>query len=180
MADLPTVPAFNHNGSWNESTRKHPALNVMETITTEFERTNKLNPNWFTADVTFQNENGSEFHGVDNVLAAVRQYYSPFTSLYHEPQSFMCTDTDDGFKIKGQAKLFGNLPGPAADGEIRVKDKTGKEWDIAIPGGWINEYVKYENELGWAIKRSEVPGDGGIVKDVLLKRGQISAKDLGL
>ena len=92
----------------------------------------------------------------------------------------MCVETDDGYKIMGQAKLFGNLSGPAADGEIRVKDKTGKEWDVAIPGGWINEYVRYGNELGLAIKRSEVAADGGIVMSVLLKRGQSPPKDLGL
>jgi hypothetical protein len=180
MASFPTVPAFVQFGGWDATTRTHPVLKMLETIILKFDASNKLDPQWYTADATFQKADGSEYYGLDEVLKAVEQGYAPFTSHYHEPYSMMCIETDGGYKMSAQAKIYGNLAGAPVAGESRVKDKTGKEWDVVVPGGYLGYYVKAENGLGIAIKRTEVTADGSVPMRLMLKRGLISAKDLGL
>jgi hypothetical protein len=183
MTSFQTVPAFVHYGGWDETTRKHPAMKMMETITNEFDNSNQLNRNWYAADTSFQKADGVEYHGVDEVIAAVEEGYAPFTSHYHEPQSMMCIETDDGYKMLGWAKLFGNLRGAPAAGENKVKDRLGREWDTVILGGYSHWYVKDEkakNGLGMAIKSGEVRADGSTLMKVMLRRGLISAESLGL
>jgi hypothetical protein len=183
MTSFPTVPAFVHHGGWNDTTRKHPATKMMEIITEEFDRTNKLNPKWYAADTSYHKADGAEHFGLTEVMAATEQDYGLFTSHYHEPHSIMCIETDDGYKMLGQAKLFGNLPGDPAKGEKRVEDRLGREWDVCIQGGWFNYYVRDESadsQLGMVIKKSEAMADGSIPMKAMLKRGLISVKDLEL
>jgi len=175
------VQAFVHYGDWNETTRNHPATKMMEIITNRFDEFNKINPQWFAEKASFQNADGSEHHGLEKVLTAVEKAYQPLTSHFHEPQSIMCIKTDDGYKMLGQAKLFGNLPGTPAPGESKVRDKQDREWDIVIPAAWFNWYVedeKADKELGMVIKRSESTADGSIPLRVMLKRKLISVEEL--
>ena len=181
MSSLPTVTAFVHNGSWDDTTREHPALKMMETITNEFDKTNVLNPAWYAADSSFQKTDGSQHHGLDAAMMTTRQNYEPLQTHYHEPHSIVCVETDDGYKMWGQATLFGNLAGVPAEGETKVTDRMGREWDVELPGGWFNYYVRDEhakNGLGMVIKRSEVAADSAITMRAMLKRGLISASDL--
>ncbi|MCJ1319178.1 hypothetical protein MMC15_004511 [Xylographa vitiligo] len=181
MSSFPTVTAFVHNGSWDDTTREHPALKMMETITNEFDKTNVLNPAWYAADSSFQKTDGSQHHGLEAAMMTTRQNYEPLQTHYHEPHSIVCVETDDGYKMWGQATLFGNLAGVPAEGETKVTDRMGREWDVELPGGWFNYYVRDEhakNGLGMVIKRSEVAADSAITMRAMLKRGLISASDL--
>lgn len=66
----------------------------------------------------------------------------------------------------GNAFLYGALPGSPAAGESKVKDSTGKEWDIQIPGGFHFQFVKDDkakNGNGFALKRTEV----SLIVDIL-------------
>ena len=83
----------------------------------------------------------------------------------------------------GQATLFANLPGAPAAGETKVKDASGKEWDMGVPSGFHFFYKKddkADNGLGMFIKRTEVMSDSGVPMGIMLKRGLIKASDLGL
>jgi len=111
MASVPTVPAFVHSGGWDETTRKHPATKAMELLTNEYDNSNVLNPAWYTSNASFQTPDGLEYDGLDAMMEATKQAYEPLTSHYHEPQSIICIEAGDGYKMYGQAKLFGNLPG---------------------------------------------------------------------
>jgi hypothetical protein len=182
MASFPTTPAFVYRGTWDDTTRKHPAMKWMETYTKEFD-THGPSPKWYTADASLQKADGTEYHGREQSITAIKELYGPLTSHFHEPYFVMCSRTDDGYEMLGQAKLFANLPGQPAAGESKVKDKSGKEWDIGVPAAFHFWYVndeKAENGHGMAIKRTEIMSDGSAPMVVMLKRGLISAKDLGL
>ncbi len=102
---------------------------------------------------------GTEIKGRDNVVEALKQLYGPFTAQYHEPSFVMCSETDDGWEMLGQATLFVNLPGEPAAGEKKVKDASGKEWDTGVPSGFHFYYKKDDNAdngLGMYFKRTEI------------------------
>jgi hypothetical protein len=182
MSSAPTKPAFVHSGYWDPTTRKHPAMKWMEAFNKDFDA-NGVNPKWYTADASIQKADGTEFYGREGVIAVARELYGPFTSYFHEPYFVMCSETDDGYEMLGQAKLFANLPGAPAAGECKVKDKSGKEWDLSVPAAmhfWYVNDEKAENGLGMAIKRTEIMSDGSVPMGIMLKRGLISSKDLGL
>ncbi|KAI9764616.1 MAG: hypothetical protein M1839_005802 [Geoglossum umbratile] len=171
---FPTVPAFVHIGDWNDQTRKHPATKMMEIITNKFDQSCVSDPRWYAADSSFHNADGSDYRGLEKTNLAVKQSYERFTSHYHEPHSIVCIEAHDGYKMWGQAKLFGNLPGVPAEGEKKVKDRLGREWDVCIPGGYFNYYVRDERAepgLGMVIKRAEVAADSSIVERIISKRG---------
>ena len=110
-------------------------------------------------------------------------FRSPFISYFHEPYFLMGSETDDGYEMLGQATLFANLPGAPAPGESKVKDKSSKERDLSVPAVmhfWYVNDEKAENGLGMSIKRTEITSDSSVPMGVMLKRGLISPKDLGL
>ena len=182
MASAPSVPAFVYAGTWSETTRKHPAMKFMEAATHDFDA-NGPTAKWYTSDPSFQKADGSEYHGLEQTVSAFKELYGAFTSYHHEPYFLICSATDEGYEMLGQAKLFANLPGKAAAGESKVKDPSGKEWDMAVPGAFHFWYVpdeKAENGQGMGIKRTEVMCDGSVPMGIMLKRGLISPKDLGL
>ena len=178
MASVPTVPAFVYTGTWSETTRKHPAMKWMEKVTNDFDA-NGPSAKWYTSDASVQKGDGSEYHGQEQTVAAIKEVYGPFTAYHHEPYFVMCSATDDGYEMLGQAKLFANLPGAPGAGESKVKDKSGKEWDLAVPAAFHFWYV-HDEKAGMAIKRTEIMSDGSVPMVIMLKRGLISAKDLGL
>ena len=154
----------------------------MESFTKDFDA-NGPSAKWYTANASLQKGDGSEYHGREETIAATKQLYGPLTSYFHEPYFVYCSETDDGYEMLGQAKLFANLPGAPAAGESKVKDQSGNEWDMALPAAFHFWYVndeKAENGLGMAVKRTEIMSDGSVPMGVMLKRGLISAKDMGL
>ncbi|KAI9866243.1 MAG: hypothetical protein M1813_001364 [Trichoglossum hirsutum] len=178
MTSFPTVPAFVHSGDWNEASRAHPVAKSVEAIADEFDTTNRVNPKWYTADPYLQKTDGSECQSLQEVIAAVEQMYEPFTSHHHEPHLITIVEADHGYRFLGLVRFFGNLAGTPAAGESKVKDRSGKEWDIVVMGTYSALFVKdekAENGLGVAIKKTEIMADGSMLAGIMLKRGLISA-----
>ena len=73
----------------------------------------------------------------------------------------------------GQAWLHANLPGEPKTGERRVKDLSGKEWDVKIPGGFHFVYVKQEGAPhdGIVLARTEIMSDSMPAVQILMARG---------
>ncbi|OCL01704.1 hypothetical protein AOQ84DRAFT_357751 [Glonium stellatum] len=156
---------FVHEGPWNETTRQHPATKMMEAITTEFDSTNKLNPKWYAADTSFEMADGTKHHGVETVLEVTKNTYNAMTKHYHEPGSITVTETDDGYELRGKAKLYGNLADGPPSGKNQVEDSLGRKWDVVIPGDWVNWYVKddgADNGMGMLIKKSRVNAESQV------------------
>lgn len=157
--------SFAHQGAWDQTTRQHPATRMMETITTEFDRTNKLNRKWYAPDVSFEMADGTVHHGLETVLEVTKNAYNTMTKHYHEPESIVVYETNDGYELQGKAKLYGNLADGPPPGKDQVEDRLGRKWDIVVPGDWVNWYTKDDNTdngLGMVIKKSRVNADSEV------------------
>jgi hypothetical protein len=182
MSSVPTTPAFVHHSTWDDTSRKHPAMKWMEDYTLDFD-THNFSPKWYSKDWTLHMADGKIVSGRDAGIAALRQLYGPLTSHFHEPYFFVCHEVADGWDMIGQAMLFGNLNGNPAPGEKKVKDRQGREWDMGLPAAFHFHYVKdpeAENGGGIVLKRTEIMSDSGVPMGIMLGRGLIKAQDLGL
>lgn len=182
MSSVPTQPAFVHYGTWDDTTRKHPAMKWMEEHTIAFDKGDII-PNWYSEDFTLYKADGAIVSGRDKSIAALREIYGPLTSKFHEVYYIVCTETTDGWAMIGQAKMFGNLNGNPAPGETKVKDLQGREWDMGVPAAFHFQYLKdagAESDDGIVMKKMEVMADSGVPMGIMLKRGLIQPKDLGL
>ena len=183
---FPTQAAFVHYGSWDDTTRTHPAMKFMEAYTSWFEENHFKEPaptQWHTKDGSLALADGREFKGADEVWAALPLTYGPFVQYYHQPYFLNCFEIAKGYEMIGQATLFANLPGEAGGDEQKVTDNQGKKWDVAVPGAFRFIYHKEpsaKNGLGFLLHRSEIMADSGPVVVKLLKRGVMKPSDLGL
>ena len=101
---------------------------------------------------------------------------APLVRYHHEPYFLVCTETDYGWQMIGQAQLFVKLPGDAAEGEPpKCKDNTGEEYDLAIPSGFRFEYKKDDSSKHGAVKlqKTEIMSDSAPIVMMLVKRGVI-------
>ena len=80
----------------------------------------------------------------------------------------------------GQANMYANLHVPGS--EPKVKDGTGKEWDVVTPSAFHFEYVKdsQAEHDGVRLKSTRIFADSGPALMMMLKRGQMKPADLGL
>jgi hypothetical protein len=154
----------------------------MEEYTLNFDAGND-SPEWYHPDWTLHKADGTIIRGRDVALQALRELYKPLIAHLHEPFFAVCTETQDGWEMIGQARLYGKLGGQPAEGEEKFRDQQGNEWDICVPSAFVFQYVKdekAENGMGILMKRSEIMTDSGVPMKVMLKRGLMKASDLGL
>lgn len=174
---FPTKPAFVHHGSWDQTTAQHPAMKWMEEYNHDFD-TQSWDSKWYSEDWTYVASDGNIYQGKEKALEAVKSFYSPLTTYFHEPFLVMCSETPDGYEMIGQAKLYANLPGEPHVEEKKVKDGSGRDWDLAVPGAFYFQYAKHGG--GFVLKKTEMMGDSGVIAIKLVKRGVIGQKELGL
>lgn len=55
-----------------------------------------------------------------------------------------------------QADCYFDLPGTPAADESRVKDPSGREWDVYFPGAYTFEYVKDVSAKHHGIRMKEI------------------------
>jgi hypothetical protein len=174
---FPTKPAFVYYGGWSEVTAKHPAVKWLEVHTREFD-SRTWETKRYTSDFIYVAPDGQVHEGLEKAMEAIKATYGPLTAQYHQPYFMVCTETEDGYDMMGQATLYANLPGEPAAGQSKVKDKDGKEWDIGVPGAFHFWCVK--NGDDFLLKRTEMHADTGPLVMGLLKRGVITPQQLGL
>ena len=183
---FPTQPAFVSSGDWDEETRSHPAMKFMEGYTKFFDEGDWDTSNykeWYTPDNSLATADGREVTGAENAWATLHQVYGPFVKFTHQPSFVMCREVEGGYDMRGQATLFGELPGEPSAGEEKVTDNKGKKWDVAVPAGFRFKYKeepKASNGYGMLLARSEIMADSGPIVVKMLKRGVMKPSDLGL
>lgn len=101
--------------------------------------------------------------------------YQPCTSELHDPYNLITWETNDGWEMLGQAYFYANLSGEATSGEKKVKDQSGKEWDVKVRSAFRFLYVKKEGAAhgGIELKRTEIMSDSLPVVQILMARGVI-------
>ncbi|KAK7184177.1 hypothetical protein DPSP01_001189 [Paraphaeosphaeria sporulosa] len=173
---FPTTPAFVHAGTWDDETRKHPAMKWMENFTRTFnkrEEWDKEESEWLSQDFTFVKPDGKSSTGNAVAFAESKNMYQHFTSEFHEPYFIITWETKDGWEMIGQAHIFANLRGNATAQEKKVQDLSGRDWDIKIPGAFHFWYVKQDGAPhgGILMKKKEVMSDSLPVVQILTTRG---------
>jgi len=130
---------------------------------------------WFAPDFTLVKPDGSSHTGNAAAFKESKEMYQFFTSELHEPYFLVTWETKDGWDMIGQAHLYANLPGPPMAQEQKVKDLSGNEWDVKIPGAFRFEYVRQQGAPhdGIVLKRTEIMSDSMPAVQILMGRGVI-------
>ena len=174
---FPTKAAFVHYGDFDSTTRKHPAMEWMEHYRDDFDsRTFDLK--WYTSDFTYVATDGTVYEGREKAMEAIKALYGPLPAWCHEATYLNCIETDFGYEMIGKATMWVLLPGEPAVGETKKEDRNGKSWDLNGPGTFRLHYVKDGNSF--LLKRTEVNADTAPIVLGMVKRGVITAKDLGI
>jgi hypothetical protein len=176
MSSFATQPAFIHFGTWDDQSRKHPAMKWMEDYTIAFNaRSNwdQKSSDWHTSDFSLIKPDGVRVTDADEAFEQAKALYAPFTKEFHEPYFLVSWETSDGYGMLGQAHCFANCPGEPVQGEQKVKDGQGREWDVKIPGAFLFDYVKKDGAAhgGFELRRCEIMSDSMPAVQILLKRG---------
>ncbi|KAK1044089.1 hypothetical protein LTR12_018153 [Friedmanniomyces endolithicus] len=179
------TPAFVHHGDWNETTRKEPSQKWFETIVHEIFDAHKWNTPYsdlYTDDMELLKPDGSTVEGGKEAWAAVAQLYGPFTAQWTQPFCMVVTETDYGWEMIGQAWIFGDLPGEPANGEQKVKDGRGKEWDVGMAGTFRFQYRKVDGAKhgGMLLQMVQIMSDTAPLLMRMTGRGLLKLSDLGL
>ena len=174
---MPTNSALVHSGYWDDETRAHPAMKFMEEYTISFVDARNWDGSiseWYTKDYLVVHSNGQVVEGQAGV-DSVKEIYQRFAKNFHEPYFLICSETEYGWEMIGQAKLYVNHQGQPVQGESKVKDKQGREWDAAVPGAFRFEYTKESGAAhgGVLLRRSELHVDSLPFFDTMVKRGLV-------
>lgn len=180
---MSTAQVFMHTtNSWDAATRSHPAGAFLEKYALVLEQadwkmpyTEYCHPEW-----TLAQANGTVTHGAHESWAALKELYGNFTAFQHEPAFIIIWETEAGWDVIGLANVFVNLPGGSAQGEQKVKDVKGREWDLSAPGAFRFQYVKDDKAKhgGILLKRTDIFSDSGPAVVTLLKRGVLKPEML--
>lgn len=182
---VPTVPAFIHTGNWDAQTCAHPAMAWMESYTrTAVDNRSwtigTLASEWHAADFTLQKVDGTVIRGGEAAWhEGIAVIYGPFTAHLHSPNFLVCSQTEDGWQMIGQADLYASLPSERCGG--RVRDGERREWDIKVPSAFWFEYVRDEGAKhgGILLRSTKIFGDTAPVMKAMVQRGMVTKEDLG-
>ncbi|KAK3075491.1 hypothetical protein LTR53_001108 [Teratosphaeriaceae sp. CCFEE 6253] len=198
-----TQPAFVSTGTWNATTRSHPAMKWMEHYTTttidgrQFAGPSPASATsvGHTADWTLQKSTGEVVEGAEKAWVALAEVYAPFAAHVHDPVFLVCWETAKGWDMLGIASLWYNLQAP---GEGKIKGFGGEEWDgvlpseypqswhhrwegsvliRCVPGAFKFSYVKGGKD-GVELARTEIYSDPSAALVQMLKRGMLTPEQL--
>ena len=178
-----TRPAFIHWGTWDDETRRHPAMKWMEDYTAFYNARSDWDQDtsdWLSPDFTLVKPDGTVFADHKQAFKESKAMYQFFTKEFHEPYFLVCWENDQGWQMFGQAHMFANLPGNPSAGEQKVKDLQGREWDVKIPGAFNFVYAKNPGAAhgGIEMTKAEIMSDSGPAVVNLLKRGVLKPEQL--
>ncbi|KAK1029437.1 hypothetical protein LTR33_017233, partial [Friedmanniomyces endolithicus] len=138
----PTQEAFIHTGTWDSTTRKHPAMKWMEDYTNNIIDGRKFHETassvGWTPEFTLKKSTGEVVEGTDKAWAALQEIYAPFSEHVHDPTFCVCWETEKGWDMLGVASMWYNLQAP---GEGKMKGFGGKEWDGVLSSTNLPEVI---------------------------------------
>lgn len=129
---------------------------------------------WITDDFEFTTPFGQKTVGLEPSWAALLRTYAFFSAHYHEPQEFVVWETDNGYKLMGQAYMYVKFVGDKQVGD-GVQDLEGRKWDARFMGKFFFEWVRDpQGHKGLKMKREDVTADGFPMFAALVERGVVT------
>jgi hypothetical protein len=117
--------------------------------------------------MTYTKSNGQTLSG-EAAVAALHSDYSLFAGYFHEPVFGSISDTEDGYRLIGWAKMFVDLPG---GGEKKHTDLQGREWECLAFGSFIFDVVKdASGPQGFRVKALQMFADPTTILVEAIKR----------
>ncbi|KAK0342825.1 hypothetical protein LTR91_023173 [Friedmanniomyces endolithicus] len=174
----PTQEAFVHAGTWDATTRKHPAMKWMEDYTNNIIDGRKFHETassvGWTTEFTLKKSTGEVVEGADKAWAALQEIYAPFSEHVHDPTFCVCWETEKGWDMLGVASMWYNLQAP---GEGKMKGFGGKEWDGVLSSAFKFAYIKGGKD-GVELASTEIFSDPSAAMVQMLKRGMLKPEQL--
>ena len=84
------------------------------------------------------------YQGYKQIVTTYQEFYSPLTFYFCESYFVICSKTDSGHEMLGQAKLFMKSPGQPAAERRKVVDKLGRERDLTVPAAFHLVYGRFK------------------------------------
>ncbi|GIZ44971.1 hypothetical protein CKM354_000815500 [Cercospora kikuchii] len=196
----PTEPVYVHNGSWNDTSRKHPAMGWLETYTKTaidgklFDKPAERSK-WMSDDRKYSvssqtrrsiltkatpdvlvKSTGEVRNGGDASWEAIsKELYAPFKEHLHSPTYATAVQTGSNtWELTGLATLFWKLQVPGQGHNIA--DPSGKTWDGAIPSAFKFAFREEGGQI--RISRTEISSDPSAALVAMLKTGMLKPEDL--
>jgi len=163
---------------WDENLLAHPMAKFMHAeeqlfVAKEYEKCEAF----YAPEFVYTKGTGEAFSGSGCAgFKEVIKHYSIFAEYSHEPVYGVITETDDGYCLLGQAKLFVNLPVP---GDKKFEDVHGRKWECEAQGAY-RVYVKRDagGPQGFLFTSLQVFSDPTPILSEAIKRGIISVEAL--
>ncbi|KIW67160.1 hypothetical protein PV04_06432 [Phialophora macrospora] len=176
----PTTPAYIvHIDGSDRRHRDHPVLDFLFDHQEAFDHGDmKAGPytRYHTDDFVFTKSDGTVLPPGEASWNGWLEGYAPFTEHLHEARYCCVYERDGGWEMMGVAHIFANL---AVPGEKTKPDRSGRLWDVTVPGAFLFTCVAEPNSLkGFKVKSMTLYGDGTPVVGEMIQRGMVKPEDL--
>ncbi|KAH7243782.1 hypothetical protein MRS44_017148 [Fusarium solani] len=175
----PTKPCFVGSfKGWDNEALKHPALQYLNDLNTDFGETKVAHSGphtkWSTQDWEFQAQNGQVLRGEEawkRLIHSARFY----DKLSIDPLCAFIQDTEDGYDGILYANLYTNFVKP---GEKNQSDNKGIEWEMRIPRTYRLTFVKDSSgPHGLKLSKLAIVGDVMGTMATAVRKGLVSQEN---
>lgn len=182
MSVSTTVPAYIvyiNAGDSEKKFREHPVLDFLFHHQESFDHGNmKTQPytEFHAHEFVFTKSDGTVFPPGEASWKGWLEGYAPFTEHLHEARYCCVYERGGGWEMIGVAHLFANLVVP---GEKTKTDRSGRQWDIEVPGVMVFNCVPDPSgPKGFKVRAITLFADGTPVLGAMIKRGMVKQEDL--
>jgi hypothetical protein len=184
---FPTVEAFTVvcNG-WDANLLQHPMMVFMHEHSKLFDRKDySQDANFFQPDAVYIKSDGQAFHGFEAATKQMHADYDLFAQSFHEPKYGVITaipgrEAEAGYRLFGQATIYGNLVGPpVGEEQKKFTDLQGRKWEVSGEGAFIFEVVPdADAPHGFKFTHFQIFADPTPIIATAIKRGVIPIEAL--
>ncbi|KAK3682193.1 hypothetical protein B0T22DRAFT_484273 [Podospora appendiculata] len=187
--DYPTQPAFVVQAQgWDEHLLQHTVMKFIHAHEQLFDaqKYDECGP-FYGPVFTYVKSNGQKLTGEQGVVA-LHGDYTVFAGRFHEPANVVVSETEDGYRLFGYARIFVNLPvvtgnngssSQAGDGSDRkCRDLQGRRWDCEAQGAFIFDFLRDPaGPLGFRYKFFQILADPTPILSVAMERDAAARAD---
>ena len=84
-------------------------------------------------------------HGHGAFADSVGKFFiGPFKEFKHLDYTRTAVQTKEGWDMYTRAEIYANLKGDPLPHERRIKDDSGREWDVVVPVFYYHELIKVQ------------------------------------
>ncbi|KAJ3464839.1 hypothetical protein MRS44_009625 [Fusarium solani] len=163
---------------WDNEALKHPVMQYLNTLNTDFCETKVAHPEphtkWFTQEFELQTQTGQVLRGEEawKRMIHTTRFYDKFSM---EPISAFIQGTEDGYDGMVYGNMYTNFVEP---GEKKHSDNKGIEWELRIPRAYRLTFLKDSSgPHGLKISNLVIVGDTLGTMAAAVRKGMVSQEN---